>query len=74
LADDNLVEFLIEIDINETQSVRKKFLEVISNKKNEDRLNRAKEFFDQSLSKEKMANTFAKIFTEYKFIQERWKE
>ena len=75
LADDNLVEFLIEIDIQDVQSVRKKYIEIQNNdKKNKDKLNKAKEFFNNSLSKDKMAETFINIFNEYKFIQERWKE
>jgi glycosyltransferase involved in cell wall biosynthesis len=75
LADDNLIEFLIEIDISDVQSVRKKYIEIQNNdKKNNDKLNKAKEFFNNSLSKDKMAETFINIFNEYKFIQERWKE
>tara|TARA_B100000795_G_C22336687_1_gene263430 strand:- start:23 stop:331 length:309 start_codon:yes stop_codon:yes gene_type:complete len=75
LADENLIEFLTEININDIESIRKNYLEIKNNeKKNKDKINKAKEFFNESLSKEKMANTFIKIFDEYKYIQERWKK
>ena len=75
LADENLIEFLTEININDIESIRKNYLEIKNNeKKNKDKINKAKEFFNESLSKEKMANSFIKIFDEYKYIQERWKK
>jgi len=75
LADENLTEYLIEINTNDEKSVRKNYLKIMENtEENDNRLNKAKKFFDESLQKEKMANSFIKIFNEYKYIQERWKQ
>ena len=75
LADDNLIEFLTEIDTHDIKSVRENYLEILNNdKKNKEKLDRAKDFFDNSLTKEKMAKSFINIFNDYKFIQERWKD
>jgi len=75
LADENLVEYLIEINTRDEKSVRENYLKSMKNTDaNENRLNKAKKFFDEYLQKEKMANSFIKIFEEYKYIQERWKQ
>ena len=75
LADENLTEHLIEIDIHDEKSVRINYLKIMENTdENFNKLNKAKKFFDESLQKEKMANSFIKILNEYKYIQERWKK
>ena len=75
LADENLVEYLIEINTRDEKSVRENYLKSMKNTDaNENRLDKAKKFFDEYLQKEKMANSFIKIFEEYKYIQERWKQ
>ena len=75
LADENLIEFLTEIDTHDIKSVRENYLEILNNnKRNKEKLDKAKVFFDNSLTKEKMAKSFINIFNNYKFIQERWKD
>ena len=75
LADENLTEYLTEIDINDFTSVRSEYIKILNNtKENEIKLNSAKNFFNKALSKKIMAQSFISIFEEYKYIKERWKD
>ena len=75
LADENLIEFLTEIDINNPESVRINYLNILENPKNNIiKLNNAKNYFNKFLTKKILADSFIKIFNEYKYIKERWKD
>ena len=70
LADENLVKYLTEIDINDFTSVRSEYIKILNNaKENEIKLNSAKNFFNKALSKKIMAQSFISIFEEYKYIK-----
>ena len=74
LADENLLKFLTEIDINDFSSVRKKYLEILNNlEDNQNKLHNAELYYKNTLNEKNMAKSFIKIFEEYKYIQERWK-
>ena len=74
LADENLAQLLTEIDINDFSSVRTKYFEILNNSENnQKKLQNAKSYYDDSLNDENMAKSFIKIFEEYKYIKERWK-
>ena len=74
LADDNLVKFLTEIDINDFTSVRTKYFEILNNLEvNQNKLKNAELYYKDTLNEENMAKSFIKIFEEYKYIKERWK-
>jgi hypothetical protein len=74
LADDNLIEFLSEIDINDYSSVRNRYFDILNNlQHNKNKLQNAKLYYNETFKEENMAKSFIKIFEEYKYIKERWK-
>ena len=75
LADENLVQFLTEIDINDFSSVRTKYLSILNNlEDNQNKLQNARLYYNDTLNEKNMARTFIKIFEEYRYIKERWKD
>ena len=75
LADENLVQFLTEIDINDFSSVRTKYLSILNNlEDNQNKLQNARLYYNDTLNEKNMAESFIKIFEEYRYIKERWKD
>ena len=75
LADENLVQFLTEIDINDFSSVRTKYLSILNNlEDNRNKLQNARLYYNDTLNEKNMAESFIKIFEEYRYIKERWKD
>ncbi len=74
LADKKLKEHITEIDIGDPDSVRKEYLKIISNpKENNIKLENARKYYDLVINNKIMGENYKKIFDEYMYIQERWK-
>ncbi len=73
LSDKKLQSFLTEIDINNINSFKDRYSEVLKNKKeNDQKLIDAKKFYDEYCDSKNTAENFKKVFDEYKFYKKTW--
>ena len=75
LLDEKLKELVYEIDIDNPNQLKEiiKEIEINQNLKNQ-KIDRAKLFYDENCNKEKMIINLEKIFDEYKNIKLRWND
>ena len=63
LADENLVQFLTEIDINDFSSVRTKYLSILNNlEDNQNKLQNARLYYNDTLNEKKYGRIVYKNF------------
>ena len=73
LSDSKYKKFLTEIDINDVNSFKERYYQIIKNKaENDQKLEDAKNFYNEYCNSENIAENFKKVFEEYKFYKKTW--
>ena len=72
LADNSLINYILEIDLKDTKSFLKKYQETINNKNNLANLENTKNFYIKNFDEITIANNFDNVFKDFEMLNKTW--